>query len=62
MKKGYVVPAMQVTLMDLGYAIASATGVSGEGIDWGGVDEGGGLDPDANSRGDWEEDFWEGRE
>ena len=36
--------------MDLCYVVASATGVSGDGIGWGGVDEGGSKDPDANRR------------
>ncbi len=54
---------MQETIMYLGYTIASGTGVHDDGgTGWGGVDEGGTLDPESNSRGDWEEDFWESRE
>ena len=52
MKKAYKTPETRLTVMDLSYVVASATGVSGDGIGWGGVDEGGSKDPDANRRND----------
>ena len=62
MKKIYTTPAMVVTQMDLQIVLTEMTGVHGsDGTGWGGVDEGGLLDPETNSRGNWE-DFWEGRE
>lgn len=50
MKKAYKTPETRLTVMDLCYVVASTTGVSGDGIGWGGVDEGGSKDPDANRR------------
>ena len=48
--------------MDLRSAIAELSGdTDGNHLGWGGMDDGS-HDPDANSRGDWEEDFWESRE
>ena len=63
MKKIYIIPAIQETTMNLGHAIANGTGVNGDdGTGWGGVDEGGLLDPESNDRGNWEDDFWDCRE
>lgn len=54
---------MQETTMDLSHTIANGTGVTGDdGTGWGGVDEGGLLDPESNNRGNWEDDFWDSRE
>ena len=63
MKKTYITPAMQETTMALRLAIAALTyGVTGDdGTGWGGVDNGGTLDPESNSRSDWES-FWDDRE
>lgn len=54
---------MQETTMALRLAIAELTyGVTGDdGTGWGGVDNGGKLDPESNSRDDWES-FWNDRE
>ncbi len=62
-KKRYVNPDLKVLYMTGTACIASVTGETGyDNIGYGGADEGGMLDPDANSRGDWEEDFWDSRE
>ncbi len=62
MKQAYQSPALQETRMDLRSAIAELSGdADGNHLGWGGMDDGS-HDPDANSRGDWEEDFWESRE
>jgi len=61
MKQAYNSPALQETRMDFRSAIAELSGAGGNHLGWGGKDDGT-HDPDANSRGDWEEDFWEGRE
>ena len=62
MKKTYTTPAMVETLMDMQIVLTEMTGVQGsDGTGWGGVDDGGLLDPEANSRDGWES-FWESRE
>ena len=53
MKKIYMTPVMQETVMDLRQAVAQASGVNGSnGIGYGGVDRQGTKDPDTNRRND----------
>lgn len=56
MKKTYIEPQMKVCFYDT-ESILDGTGVTGDnGTDWGGVDETGEKDPDANSMSTWEEE------
>lgn len=54
-KTAYIEPQVKTCMMDIdSLMIGSVTGDNG--TDWGGVDEGGNKDPDANSASVWEED------
>lgn len=63
MSRHYLKPELEVITMQMA-EIISQTGVnsSGHGMDYGGKDQGGFIDPSGNARNSVEDDFWNERE
>lgn len=58
MKKTYLQPSTVMVIVEIGIMLAGSAGVmSNNGIGYGGVDEGGTLDPASRRRqGDWDDE------
>lgn len=56
MKKKYIIPAIKRAVMLKARTILCASGITGEGIGYGGVDEEGGKDPSSRQDGWWSDE------
>lgn len=58
MKKIYKKPCVKISCMEQEVIMADSGVTGNNGIGWGGVDEAGNKDPDANSTDIWDENVW----
>lgn len=56
MKKKYIIPAIKRAVMLKAHTILCASGVTGEGIGYGGVDEEGSVEPSSRQDGWWSDE------
>ena len=58
MKKIYKKPCVKISCMEQEVIMADSGVTGNNGIGWGGVDEAGNKDPDANSTDIWDDNVW----